>query len=804
MASLGGGLLGSYMFNNLRSTSLFIGAGSAFTYNWLSDNFAYNRDAWMTDIALMQAHGFQKDNMDVAAHSMARDAIRDRQTSASTQLSNNILSTTLFLAMAMDILVSGTIPDHCDDFIINLYMIALGSGIIYLILAICAAISSILIMYTTSSEILTANMDELWTRIDNKMCSYGHLLTAEFEHRKAKDMFTPPMAKMMVHKFKPASYISRICGMNSAGRPGIGDAQPPGRSSQQAAEQQPASAEQSTEQEHRADDKMPEESDRLHSIILSYRDAWIEREPVWLPVQTHSRLLAVLGVKSLLDAWGYFTLAKYYGPQSSAWALWLGQIIFVFLNVTLVPVLLSVGVGASFKFTTAASMMIAPLLALTAAVTCNAWIDDICIPGCYLTHFLLNVQGLLTYGGPKRQVEEAAEEHLDRKRTMKRLRSGDATSEGGPDTDVQQTSASSPPEESEIKCLDEAEKRAENAKLVQVYLKNILIASRYMITFLWGIAVFWSFYQMLHGISFRNAKAPLCFSSSPGLEIHASEMLPVTWPSPFFHAHVLTSSHFGSSTGHLNLIQRRGVKTISEPLTNASARVQADSRLAERVFVADRFRVFEIIGNLTVRQYPCESNDAIGDVAVACNSSSCALRALLHAETPAILNCETGASHPLLQAPKAPAGRFTALSMGTLLVTHGTDVVLYDWSASRRAWVPFSTVVESRKSVLDASASFEMLVAATDNRLFLIRTKSKLEVRDLATGQHCGNWALPDGVVGVAAQNSSSILLLVRGLSEQQELKPSKLMRMQIESTHCDKAGSAHSSILQKALALDE
>lgn len=811
MASLGGGLFGAYMFNNLRSSTLFLGAGGAFVYNWLSDNFSYNRDAWMTDTALMQAHGFQKDNMDVAVHSMARDAVRDRQTCASTQLSNNILTTTLFLAMAMDVLVSGVLPDHCDDFVVNLYMIALSSGIIYLILAICAAVVAIMIMYTVSAEILTANLDELWTRLDRKMSSYGELLTAQFEHRKAKDMFTPPMAKFAMHRFKPASYIAGICGMRSTGDAALD------LSLQDDANQalgQPAE-DQDTGQATSADDNMPEKADRLHSIILSYRDAWLEREPLWLPVQTHSRLMAVLGVKSLLDAWGYFVLAKYFGEHSSAWALWLGQLIFVFLNVALVPVLLSVGVGARFKVSTAASIMLAPFLALTSVVTCHTWIASVCVPGCYLTHFLLNLQGIFGYGGPKRHVEELAEHALNRKVSAKSEHDLNhelnaecqPPSEGGTkrpvDTDIQQSFSFADFSQTETQRLDEVEERAKQAEMVQVYLKNILLASRSMITLLWGIAFVWSCHKVLCGSSFRNAKAPICFSKPAGLRLHAPEVLPVTWPSPFFHAHVLTSGHFSSATSHLSLLQSRGVKTTSEFSPNASTFVQTDSRLIGRVFVADRFNVLEVTGNLTARHYPCESNAPIADVAVSCNSSSCMLRALLHTKTPAILNCETGAIHSLLQAPEAPARRFTALSMETLLVTHGNDVVQYDWSAVRRAWVPSSTIVESSNSSAHASGDFEMLVAASDNLLFLVQAKSKLEVRDLTTGQTCGTWALPNGVVDMAMQNSSSILLLVRGLSDQQELRPSKLMRTQIDNIHCHKAVSTHSNILQKALEMD-
>merc|ERR1719446_856546 len=117
------------MAGGLKGASLIAGAGAVFTYGWMSDNFAFNRDAWMADAAVIQCHAFQKDNIDIAAHGMARDEIRDRQTSIYTQLANLILTVTLLMTIAIDMLVNAVMPDKAADFVLNAYSICLASSV---------------------------------------------------------------------------------------------------------------------------------------------------------------------------------------------------------------------------------------------------------------------------------------------------------------------------------------------------------------------------------------------------------------------------------------------------------------------------------------------------------------------------------------------------------------------------------------------------------------------------------------------------------------------------------------------------
>eukprot|EP00931_Biecheleriopsis_adriatica_P026515 TRINITY_DN16135_c0_g1_i1.p1 TRINITY_DN16135_c0_g1~~TRINITY_DN16135_c0_g1_i1.p1 ORF type:complete len:828 (+),score=140.67 TRINITY_DN16135_c0_g1_i1:138-2621(+) len=821
MASMVGGLAGSWLFQTVRTPVLIVGGGSAVFYNWLSDNFSYNRDSWMVDIAQMQAHGFQKDNMDIAAHSMGRDAIRDRQTSISTQLSNNILCTTLFLAMAMDIFVSGALPDKTDEFVINLYIITLGSSIMYLSFAIVAAIGAILVMYTTSSEILTANMDKLWSRLDKTMGSYGRHLAAEFENRAYKEMFTPPMYKMVTGRMKgvlPAlgSRAMSICGVKP--RRG-GEA----KAAREAGEHQ--------EEPTGSFNQTPENVERLYQIVVAYGDEWQDRARVWLPIQSHSRLFALLGVKSLFDAWGYFCLAKFFGAQSHGWALWLIQVIFIFLEVSLIPFLIALGIGSSMSISNAVLMGAAPLTALVAATTCNAWIDRVCIPLCYSMHLWLNLVGLFAYAGPKRKAEDAAEEYVQKSRSEKRpslweqdsaesqtsleekepaAASEASTSGHDPHADKEPAAASDASHhrysgqghqkdvshEPSAAVLDldvhGYVQRDEDVAFSKSVLANMLFYARIVLISLWLVAALWALNKVYHGYSFSNHNCPI---DPLGEKISAAEPLSVVWPSPYFRPRAMATGSWLSKPDHVALVQRRADKVASAKAAhNGTANTTGHIGWSSRLFVADRFRIYEMSEKYqTSTLQPCNISDTIADIAAVCGAlGTCSLRVLLQTETPAVADCATGQVQQLLQSPKAAASHFTAVGDDALLVAHGSDIIRYEWSKEREAWLPAVAVIERSGK----KTKSEVAISATEDRLLMVDHDDQklLQIRDLSTGKLCGTWRIPADAIG-AAMHDARVLVLTRGDSGEGvhagEVGPSGLSVLEIPDDKCNTAVAA-------------
>lgn len=89
------------------SLLILVGGSLTAAYSWSTSVYSYNREAWMTDIQILQNHDYQYDNLQIATHTMSRDQIRDRTNAAITKLNNYILVTTLIIALAAEMLVEG-------------------------------------------------------------------------------------------------------------------------------------------------------------------------------------------------------------------------------------------------------------------------------------------------------------------------------------------------------------------------------------------------------------------------------------------------------------------------------------------------------------------------------------------------------------------------------------------------------------------------------------------------------------------------------------------------------------------------
>jgi len=171
---------------------LTVGGG----YSWLSSLYGYNRDAWMNDVQVKQSHQYQRDSMQIEAHAMSREEIRDRTQAKITKLSNYILVTTLVLALAAEMLVEGQIPPKCPDFVLNVYMLCLGSSMLYLVLSILFGVAASNVVYERSAELLTDKVPPPWQIIDKRMCRKKHEeTTAAFDDRPWSEMLKPPLLR---------------------------------------------------------------------------------------------------------------------------------------------------------------------------------------------------------------------------------------------------------------------------------------------------------------------------------------------------------------------------------------------------------------------------------------------------------------------------------------------------------------------------------------------------------------------------------------------------------------------------------
>eukprot|EP00405_Crypthecodinium_cohnii_P034822 CAMPEP_0206533680 /NCGR_PEP_ID=MMETSP0325_2-20121206/5103_1 /ASSEMBLY_ACC=CAM_ASM_000347 /TAXON_ID=2866 /ORGANISM="Crypthecodinium cohnii, Strain Seligo" /LENGTH=882 /DNA_ID=CAMNT_0054030357 /DNA_START=159 /DNA_END=2807 /DNA_ORIENTATION=+ len=163
-------------------------------YSWGAWIYSYNREAWMNDVQVRQNHDFQRDNMQIAAHDMSRGEIRDRTQAAITKLSNYILVTTLVLSLGAEMLVEGQVPDDCPDFVLNVYMLCLGSSMFYLIMSILFGVAASQELFENYVALLTDKVPPPWENIDSDMHKREtQNLTRAFEERPWQEIFMPPL-----------------------------------------------------------------------------------------------------------------------------------------------------------------------------------------------------------------------------------------------------------------------------------------------------------------------------------------------------------------------------------------------------------------------------------------------------------------------------------------------------------------------------------------------------------------------------------------------------------------------------------
>lgn len=383
------------------------GASVGAVYSWATSVYSYNREAWMTDIQILQQHDYQYDNLQIAAHVMSRDQVRDRTEATITKLNNYILVTTLILALAAEMLVEGNIPKNTSDFVLNVYMLSLGSAILYLALGALFGVAASSIIYDGCKDLLTKKVPPPWKEIDNKMRDReDKKMTQAFERRPFRQIFMPPLFKRL--KRTAANSASR-----SMQEGCFGGVRPPGSAS--GADTQSQASSESGGQfppggnyprpacppatAGKGDNAFAPEPHKhwtqpqptvvddhlLESIKDTYELEWAWQERGWQPLLDGSRRCVALGLHCLLESYGYLCMATLYGDYGSAWAFWAVQIIFITLNVLFVMSIFEFGHTRCAPFFVA----LGPAACAIAATTPYYVLDRILVPVCYLCHFVV-------------------------------------------------------------------------------------------------------------------------------------------------------------------------------------------------------------------------------------------------------------------------------------------------------------------------------------------------------------------------------------------------------------------------------
>lgn len=690
--------------------SLIAGASVAGAYNWASQIYTYNRDAWMTDMQLDQDRAYQLDNLRIAMKNMDREEIRDLMQSDIGRINNVIIVTTLILSLAGEMLFEGHIPDDCAAFVLNAYMLCLGSAILHLVLSILFGMYASNEAYAISTQMLTSEIRPRWqAHFDKMKRRQGQEFTKAFDQKSMKAIFMPPMAARLAKGLKGTAG-------QSAAEPSFHENADP---LDEAHGSSHFKAELDADAQHLADEPSG-----------GYREAWEELgKDNWQHFKTYCFTCTAYGTKNLLEACGYLCIARLYGNNRDAWAFWAIQAIFVTLNVVMMQFLLGTGRNLGKSLIVAG----APLSCAIAATTSFELVDRICIPFCYFCHvaftFFLIMNPVMEQ--KKDEVEDASGANLETQETTYFFNAANNCCDCSEQelatlpretssSSVALTHESSPHTKTAVQRQVSEGTRKRRRVAVRIIPQLMLRRGLSVVGVLWLSALGWALYGSIFGMDFKNEMAMMPdFHSIP--EVADLTQVPVVFPSPYFKPHALVCPR-------------------------------------KSIFLADSYRVFQLNDKGVVEPYPCDINGTILDLGASCNEDACWPLVLLATDPPAVLDCQTGQQRTLLQTREG-LKRFSAPvdeEAGTLYAVRHGEVVQYQWQSHRSGWAPVWDIakVDGELQAIDV----------VRDRLLLFNADGTVTAQNLKTGASCGIWTMPPTLMGAGCgvHGSESILILVR------------------------------------------
>mmetsp|Transcript_81094 Transcript_81094/g.229687 ORF Transcript_81094/g.229687 Transcript_81094/m.229687 type:complete len:785 (-) Transcript_81094:45-2399(-) len=736
-------------------------------YNWATSLYSYNRDAWMTDIQVAQEHSFQQDNLKIAMYSMGREEVRDFMQASINKINNTILVTTLILSLAGEMLFEGQIPSDCAPFVLNAYMLCLGSAIFHLVLSILFGVLASNEAYRHSTSLLTKTIRPRWKSHFKRMKHRKREeLTRAFETKPLGEMLKPPLASRCHKILSKALEIGQSAVPAAEGeQSAAGDEEGPeagtpwtgGGADQVRSE---------SSDEDEGPEAVAEEKKKWHA-------EWEKSEREWSSLTACMLQCVGFGTKHLLEACSYLCVGTLYGRYHNAWAFWAVNVIFTVLNVLMMRIFLAhlqaeehkgnmhpwVRLLVRNKTRSLIPLVpaIGPFLSALAAATPNEHMDKICVPLSYLSHLLENMFFTQVARGQTQDLPEdlksgfhnccemAAFEDPSQPpgspvsyARMLSVDSQDAESLPPPSQSRSPQGADRRPSLSErrpsVSPL-QLERRPSNKDAERLPIQ-MLFHGMLVLRFLWISACCWAFLSIcgaFGGMDWKNNDA-LFVLHQPRLKPYPLHKFDA--PSPFFHPHALVCPKAG------------------------------------RVFLADRFRVFElneVEGKL--QHVDCDVNGTIEDIAATCNGNQCWPVILLSGPPTIVYDCHTHSAIPLLQmSARAERLATNASSRGdsldTLIVSQGKEeMVQYGYSVKRKGFAPLWTVGQADHKIL--------ALDIIDSRLVTFQSHGIVATQDLLTGKRCGTWRLApaDNVIGGGCTHGQTIRILAVEGQEVQMLR---------------------------------
>lgn len=329
--------------------------------------FKYNRSGWLNDVRTKQIRRHQRQLVHHSQAEMFREDVRDLVGVSVTMQGNYVLIATLILGLIAQCYIQGPVPPGTREFVTVAYTLCLTSSLVCIVFSVLCTTSATSLASTCQKDLLLTlvrvPVEEFVAEIDGAV---AHESSEAFERQELRRMLRLPglsrlrllNVQAMREELEGSSRSTSASRMH--GRVAGGD-----------------------------EDGSPvfDRQDQQANAADRHLKVFHEKELEWVLFDNVAFFTGALGISNLLQAYGYFSAAKYY--EGHEWASSTVQLIMfltdaVFVQAYMLP-------PASPEVCCGVLLLKAGApLACTLAIRCANpdWLGDLCVPLCFLCHLL--------------------------------------------------------------------------------------------------------------------------------------------------------------------------------------------------------------------------------------------------------------------------------------------------------------------------------------------------------------------------------------------------------------------------------
>lgn len=735
----------------------------------------YNQSGYLANVSLRQAQIYQKKNYNLSWVSVARDDVRGMMSISVNRINNYMLVAVFVFSVAANALFFvPSFDTSCPDFVLNSFWLCTGLSIAFLSLSIMFGIKGQSSAFVNTMRLLTWEL-----RPENpSTMDFDYLKQAyKFEDEGMKEFLRVP--GLMNAKFKLTTAHPEAANSNSV----LPEGSKPSRKKKpdiygtSLHEGSRLEGDETVSKTSTVEQLYPETNELL------YLARFVNYMQLWLPYESNSKYCIGLGFIALSQGGAYFSLGVLSWGQHSGGFLMALEMIAIFVSITIMIYQSNYKAKNNYLGVGVITLFIAgpTFAAIGALINDPQWVRKVFAPLTCLAHASLYF-GIFLYS----YVQTKDPSYFTREyvvgphgqRFTRNWRDGSLSSNKGSkdSSSIEFLDLATTPSKADRHTYFSPPSPSLKAKAKQrgrsYSQDNLELGGSYMQD---GVELESEVCQQLQEDAKSHAVQARSANSIRAMLIVAS----ILWLALFFLeiSEAVSKSYVSSFLPSLDLQS----VPVSWPKGTLGLLALSCGQSGE-LFVANRFQVFRVnpyVGSVVAQT--CRGlNQMISDVSVACTPQDCLVE-VLAVNTSTVIDCASGTTTPLLQAP-ASATRFTigtvdlhpGQSQSTLLAIQAGSVIEYRMNLVGNA-VSWSAI--NQRTDLDGTSLLNLDIQRQQLYLFGMKTLADgsvsnwLEVRGLLTFESRGVWALSAKdqpiVSGCADSNGEDVWILTGGRSPQ-------------------------------------